>query len=363
MPRVLHVPPEQWRHLLRATLRECTYLPDPVTKEYMRKYVLNRYRNHAIKFQLDDDFRRRYPSQRVPHYRTTNVVRQVHLRRRANQTLSLLRRAAEGYVRPLERVLLLSYGRIGPKRHVLLRAMIESDRPPLPGNNEELEEMLKTTPIEYDEDWKPPSILIDLLKAQQRSSAVVQAALRPMVKTFAPKIPAENSWLRPVPMARRRNIRRRWFQRANESALPPLPGQDFHILRGLVLGKRPWKPPVRRKMAASAAEPSTSHLDAKFLIDGPQKGLTFQRYVNGRPHKITRRFMRRAWERVFDLVPQFAVNPFTSKQMFVFPSRRHGQEVALPVDERKLSDLFAGLDQQGHIVKTVKAPKEDYSDT
>lgn len=363
MPRVLHIPPEQWRHLLRATLRECTYLPDPVAKEYMRKYVLNRYRAHAVRFQLDDSFRRRYPSQRVPHPWITNVVRQVHLRRRANQTLSLLRRAAEGYLRPLERVLLLSYGRIGPKRHVLLNALLDTERPPLPEDNKEVEEMLRTKPIEFDEDWTPPSILVDLLKAQQRNSAVYRSGLRPVVKSFAPKIPAENIWCRPTPWVRRRNIRRRWFQHAKESILPPLSGDDFYTLKELVSGKRPWKPPARRTKVVSVAEPPVSHLDAKFLVDGPQKGLTFDKYINGRPHKITRRFMRRAWERVFGLVPHFTVDPSSSKQTFVFPSVRRVQALAPPVDERKLPDLFAGLDRQGRVVKTAETPKVDQSDT
>ncbi|KAL1984640.1 hypothetical protein VTN96DRAFT_8862 [Rasamsonia emersonii] len=358
MPRHILVPPEQWRHLLRALLRECSYLPDPIARKYMHDHVMLRYRDYADKHREYLDKCRKYTEKyhRPPSFpppKALSILRQARLRRAAKQTLSLLVRANEGYPRPLERVLLLSYGRIGRRRHRLLEALLDSEE--VPSNTDAVAEAVKKPRI-WDDGWKPPRILVELLKAQNHAAIVAQSNVRNQVKTFEPKIPAENSWGRPVPLCRRRNIRRKWYTAALNSALPPIPEDELKLLQGLVSGTHSWAPVRRRKAPAQPAPSQTSSLDARFLAEGPKKGLTFRNFTDGRPHKITRRLMERLWDRIHCLIPRFTMNPARKKPTFEFPLPRYRREAALSVDEQKVPDLFGGLDEQGRKPKTE--PKE-----
>ncbi|KAL1964393.1 hypothetical protein VTN77DRAFT_6951 [Rasamsonia byssochlamydoides] len=358
MPRDLPilVPPEQWRHLLRALLRECSYLPDPIARKYMHDHVMTRYREYAAKYK--ENLRRSREQPSLPPPKALGIIRQARLRRAAKQTLSLLTRANEGYPKPLERVLLLAYGRIGRRRHRLLEAMLESEEQQVPPNTEAVKEMLKR-PAKFEDGWKPPAILVELLKAQHHSPIVVQSNVRSTLKTFEPKIAAENSWGRPMPLCRRRNIRARWYAAALNSALPPLPEYDMTMLRGLLDGTQPWAPRQRRKAPAAAQPASSSSLDARFLAEGPKKGVTFRQFTDGRPHKITLRLMQRLWDRINCLIPRVTHPPERNHKLtFEFPMPRHGKRAgAIAVNEQQVPDLFGGLDERGRKVVEVQAPK------
>ncbi|KAJ9273650.1 hypothetical protein DTO212C5_284 [Paecilomyces variotii] len=326
-PGPVFVPPEQWRHLLRATLRECSYLPDPIARGYMRDHVRERYRHHASKY--------RSPAS-IP------VPKQFSLRRAARHTLSLLQRANEGYLRPLEKVMLLSYGRIGRRRHELLEPLLTPEVPP---DSEAVTKMIQQ-PSRFEDGWQPPSIVVDLLKSQQKNGIIGKYGVRPQVKTLMPKIPAENSWGRPLAVSRRRNIRKRWYAAALDSLLPPLPEEEARLLQDLISGAQPWAPVKRRK---GLTQPTTTQaLDAKFLVQGPQKGHTFGAFANGRPHNITRRFMRRVWERLSCMIPRMeTIGPGKAHFEWGTPSRTRRE--MLTVDKDQASVLFAGVDSDGKI--------------
>lgn len=321
------VPPEQWRHLLRATLRECSYLPDPIARGYMRDHVRERYRHHAYKYKNPAS---------IP------VPKQFSLRRTARHALSLLQRANEGYLRPLERIMLLSYGRLGKRRHELLKPLLTPDMPP---DSEAVTQMMQQ-PSSFEDGWQPPAIVVDLLKSQQKNGFISQFGIRPQVKTVVPKIPAENAWGRPLPVCRRRNIRKRWYASALDSLLPPLPEEEAQLLQDLISGAQPWAPMKRRKGVSSSS--STQSLDAKFLVEGPQKGHTFEQFANGRPHNITRRFMRRIWERLSCLIPQMEITA-PGKAKFEWGTLSRSKRGMLAVDRDQASVLFAGLDSDGKI--------------
>jgi hypothetical protein len=323
-------PAAQWRHLLRASLRECSYLPDPIAREYMHDYILNRYRDYT-------------PGRRARD--TISIPRLMHLRRDAKYALSFLRRANEGYPRPLEKVLLISYGRTGRRRHQLLEAFLRLDLPP---DTEAVREMIDR-PRKFENGWLPPSIVVRLLKSQIKNSLVQRLGIRPQVKTFAPNIPAENSWGRPLALCRRRNIRRRWYRVALDSILPPLPETDMNILRGLLSGTRPWSPVKRRKGPPNPL-PSRPSLDVKFIAEGPEKGHTFRKFTDGRPHIITRRLMRRLWQRIHLLVPVVTTNPTNDKQSFEWGTWRGGRVLALTISNDQIPALFDGLDEKGKLV-------------
>ncbi|OXV07846.1 hypothetical protein Egran_04389 [Elaphomyces granulatus] len=329
------LPPAQWRHLLRASLRECSYLPDPIARKYMHEHIIHRYRNYTDPKAAEN----------------LGIVRLIYLRRVAHHMLSVLKRANEGYLKPLEKVMFLSYGRIGKRRHQLLEDLLMQDIPP---STDGLMEMVMGPPM-FEDGWGPPSILMDLLKSQHSNEFVMRSGVRQQVKTFAPKIPAENSWGRPLAPCRRRNIRKRWYRAALDSILPPLPEADTNILHGLLSGTEPWSPKRRRK-APYQSEPQAPMLTAQFLAEGPQKGHTFEKYRRGRPHKITHRLMKRLWWRIYHLVPRMKKDLGKNKQFYEWGSPKSGRGLAVAISDSNISDLFSGLDEKGKLTNNPREP-------
>ncbi|KAJ5263590.1 hypothetical protein N7478_011195 [Penicillium angulare] len=301
----------QWQHLLRATLQECSYLPDPIARTYMRSYVLDRYR-------------RAFES-KIPEEKLT---------RSAKKGLSMLQRANEGYPKPLDKVMLMSYGRIGKRRHELIAQLL---KPEAPIDTNSLRELITSVP-NYQDGWEPPQIVTRLLKSQMNHGVATASRLRPQLKHVVPAIPETNSWGRPVAQSRRANIRRKWYIDTLYSLLPPLPEQELGILNSLMAGTVPWRSFKQRPVEAPAVQ-DDSVLD--FLMDGPQKGQTFGSYVHGRPHKITSRSMRRLWKRISGLVPRMHWNDASQKWSFHWDSAKVVPQVAFELDQDSdLDEIF-----------------------
>jgi hypothetical protein len=303
----------------------------------MHKHIIHRYRNYARSPQATE---------------TLSITRLIYLRRAARHMLSVLKRANEGYLRPLEKVMFLSYGRIGKRRHHLLEDLLMQDIPP---STDGLTEMVLSPP-RFEDGWGPPSILMDLLKSQHSNEFVMRSSVRQQVKTFAPKIPAENSWGRPLAPCRRRNIRKRWYRAVLDSILPPLPEADMNILHGLLSGTQPWAQKQRRK-APYQSEPQEPMLTALFLAEGPQKGHTFRKYRRGRPHKITHRLMKRLWWRIYHLVPRMKKDLVKNKQFYEWGSPKSGRGLAVAINDNNISDLFIGLDERGKLTDSKEPEK------
>ncbi|CRG89028.1 hypothetical protein PISL3812_06063 [Talaromyces islandicus] len=358
----LLVPPEAWRHMLRATLRECTYLPDPIAKTYMRQYVLHRYRSRAAVFHA----KYQELAQNLPTPESTNPVikstgststsieRQIRLRRSARKMLRLLEHANKGYKRALERVLMLSYGRIGPKQHKLYSALLRDTGGTKQLNtSKDVEELLaKKDGFRFSEDWEPPKALIEVLKVQRNSPYVKDDRTTRFRFSHIINIPKLNSWLKPMPDVRLRNLRRKWYNRAKTSVLPPLDPSEWDILAGLLQGTVPWKASVRRKRVPSLLEPPPAELSPleSFLLQGAQKGITFDPYVDERPHRITRRFMVRVWEKIYHRTPLSVETPYGTR--YKFPTDRRSPPLTLAVKEEEASCLFDGVDKYGHVVES-----------
>ncbi|KAJ5689606.1 hypothetical protein N7462_003998 [Penicillium macrosclerotiorum] len=310
--------PITWQHLLRATLRECTYLPDPIARTYMREHVLERYRRSLA---------------------ARDAGRPEHqLARAARHGLSLLQRANEGYQRPLERVLYMSYGRIGKRRHQLLARI---STPQVPKDTNAVEALI-AQPIKFEDGWEPTEIVLSLAKSQMNNGIVTSSRLRPALKSLQPVIPDQNSWGRPVCRRRRVNIRRKWFSNMMDSLLPPLPTADLEILDGLIAGTVEWKPrPRARAKSSDICEDLTDSLILSLLTDGPQKGHTFGKHANGRPHEITDRFMRRLWKRISSLVPRMHWVEKAEKWSFSWETPKSLPWLAFEIDVKaNLNNLF-----------------------
>lgn len=281
----------EWRSILRATLRECTYLPDPVARSYMHEYVISKYRKKPL--PVNASRRKKFLAAR-----------------KARKWLSILTRANEGYQKPLEKVLHNAYGRSGRLRKEYLRQLHQE----VPVDTNAVKELVDR-PLNYGDGWQPPAIIAALIKSQMNNSLVQSRRVRSPLKSAEPKIPEQDSWGKPVSEVRRRNIRRKWYGKSMSALLPPLPKEHLATLDGLISGDLPWAPPKRRK---AKQDPVQDNAVLQVLTDGPQKGHTFRDYADGRPHEITTRFMRRQWRRISSLVPRMRWNKHSSKMDFTW---------------------------------------------
>lgn len=208
----------------------------------------------------------------------------------------------------------------------------------------------------FEDGWSAPPVVVELLRSQLRNPVVQRAKVRPVARKLEPVIPKENSWGRPVPRRRRVNIRRAWYRDVLESLLPPLPQEDWSVLHGLATGVIPWRPVVRRKpvgLGRGEASPPSSLLDDGFLSKGPSKEFTFGPYVDGRPHKLTPRFVRRLWSRVLYLVPRMSWDDTAKKHRFLWesPTQKARVPLSLPAGGASVSAFFHNIDDRGRLIR------------
>jgi len=278
-------PSQNALHLYRALLRECTYLPNRRARSYMYEYVQWSYRTHL-------------PRNKV-HRQPMPFMRQVALLCRGRKVLSLLRRANDGYLKPIEKVVGLTYGRRGKRRRELMGLLMA---PEIPSNAGELAEYSPVPP--YTTAWRPPPKVRALIDSQMRQRPWLENVTIKMSKE--PKIPEMNAWKRPLHPRRVRNKVKAWYVKNVDAVRPPLPDDEWRELRGLAKGDVDVDLPVKRRAPALADHELRKQGErCNNLLEGPEKGRTFGQYLRGRPHRLTRRLMQRIYASVFRHVPRF----------------------------------------------------------
>lgn len=274
-------------HLYRALLRECTYLPDSQARIYLRNHVIRSYRKYLPR---NHNWRTKIP-----------LSRQVTLLHRGRKGLSILRRANEGYLKPLQNILFWTYGRKGKRRRELMNKLMVEE---VPRDHKAVEAL--SGKERYTRDWMPPSMVVALLRSQAGNGdnldRVVTGSqnLRP-----APGIPEQNTWGRQMPEKRVKNLMRRWYARQVGRLLPPLPQPELERLQALSDGKigKNEGPLPRRRRVLEALPEGDGLLTEKLLLSGPPSSPSFAAYVNGRPHQLSSRFLQRLWLKVLIHVP------------------------------------------------------------
>lgn len=317
-----------WRSLYRALIRECSYLPDPVANKQMHGYVQLSFRAYAS----------------TSAQKSLSLQRMKSLRRRANKFLSLFKRANEGYVKSLERVLLLSYGRVGRRKHLLLEPLLRLE-------NHGVETKRFTA------DWEPPGALMELAKSQEAQPAIFELGIQPHNTRLKLRlyIPATNVWGRPTPIRRQVNMRRAWYTELVNGVLPPLPDEDWNILQKLALGKLSWSPPKRRKSPQlEYQEPDRRGLDAAFLAYGPRKGFTYATsYKRDRPHQMKLRLMRHIWQRLTIITPRMVWDTKRSTWKFDWGLAQPPPPIYQQITPAAGLALFKGVNQKtGEVLKS-----------
>lgn len=284
-------------HLYRALLRECTYLPDSQARTYLREHVIHSYRKYLP--------RHRKQRKEIP------LSRQMTLLHRGRKGLSILRRANQGYIKPLLNVLCWTYGRKGRRRRELTDKLMREDIPPDRAAVEAL-----STDHAYSRTWKPPAMVMALLRSQAVNSEYLdRTVIGTMNLKSKPDIPEKNSWGRQMPEKRVKNMMHRWYTKQAKRLLPPLPEAEFQRLQALADGKIGAEDGAvpRRNSIVELSSEGGSFVNEKLLLEGPPKSHTFATYINGRPHHLTNRLMQRIWATIFQHVPRMTPGLTTQK--------------------------------------------------
>ena len=322
----MSAPPTNPLHLLRALLRECSYLPDPNARKYIHNHVLWTYRNYLPKIK---EWRKEPP-----------LARQVSLLRRGRQSLSILRRANVGDVKPLYKVLSMTYGRSGNRRRELMEELMA---PEIPQNNDELERVVLHDT--YTREWKPPARLLALLKSQSKEVAYLGESKRRIRPDLV--IPAKNLWDEEMPRSRVKNTTRKWYAKQTNFVFPPLPENERQDLRALATGERDWWPVLRRTRLGrpSALEVFEQDLQ-QTILDGPPKARKVKEDTDSRPQRLTHRLMRRLWAYIYRHVPTMVYH-FETQRWKVYwhdSSKRPGPALGRAIDDNQDILLFGDIE-------------------
>ncbi|KAI5839342.1 hypothetical protein DFP73DRAFT_562349 [Morchella snyderi] len=219
------------KQLLRHLLRQASVLYDDVARIYITRYILQRFRVNL----------------------TADSWRRTKLLKEGRRGLSVLIRANAGDPKPLTKILKMSYGRTGRRKHELLEPILKQDP------EFELEALIPDEPRS-----KPPAIsaaLRVLLSSQYGRKAV-------------PQLPETNIWGRPLPIRRKVNMLHRHHSNLLAKVLPPLSEYQMERLERLVSGLENPKPPRRRVLTALPLPEGT------------------------KAHNMTPRFWKRAWKKI-----------------------------------------------------------------
>lgn len=266
--------------LYRALLRECTYLPDPNARVFVHNHVVKRFRRYCPRPSTKPDLG---PPRRKWIDPLLIAKRRPTLLRTAADALRTLYRANCGHRNMLDKILAMTYGRTGPRKRELIGELM-----PKKGT-------ITRAGRRKDNIPEPSPKLLAILSSQASNNSVHFP--RKVLRHWQLKIPEKNKWGRPLPLCRVRNIKRRWFVDVLDKVLVPLPAEEWFVLQQRVNGEIPYEGPVARRTGSTS--------------QALQSGLQAYRRERriSRPHNLTRRFMRRLWERTFAQCPLVTHDP------------------------------------------------------
>lgn len=364
-------------HLFRSLLREASYLPDPASRKFFQAHYRSRFRDYCPRNpKLDShppgngpDYPR--DGQRDLHkasWPASQQIRQGHNRKLhmlagARQELRFLQKANAGINSALTKVLDLTYGRRGRRKHDLLKDLMPPNRNPI--NDQELRTLSEALDTPSKEKASKPKMIlfsdkfIALVKSQMRQRQ--DAYKKTLPKSSAPKIPETNTWGRPMPVVRIKNLTKKWYAETLDRLMPPLPETEWNHLGQLAVGKEKWLgPPKRRAKGTSAfeeeqGEPEEEKLELEEVAKGPQAAIRARRQeVQAREaHTLTPRHMRRMWTGVFTQCPVIKWSPEKGKWDVRWGRVDEEKRVALSVDQPVGWEPFEGVDKDGKVVKDL----------
>jgi hypothetical protein len=371
--------------LLRALLREASYLPDATARSYFRRYIVGRYKAYqpkqnataSLDVQAVEKYRHRSFKRRqiaIINERTRPLLR------KGQKGLNFLRRANQGEIPCLQKVLFFAYGRIGRRKYALLENLLRSD--PIMDGGAPPKEVEGPTPLQqlyysnkrYLQYFDAPKVerskmhyvinisdrysrLRAVLKSQHQKGLSIHRELkRPFMKT-----PINNIWERPMPIKRARNNVRRWYAETMTRVLPPLPNEEWDNVHAMIVGERRIGLVRRRARASdlrSEEDAFTSTIEEAIALDRPSKA--DKPAGDQRPHAITPKFMRRLYTRILMLCCKVGYDDEHKRWKAIWGEPMKSIKPALyraPTD----ASLFAGVDATGRIPAAPKKHQWDKS--
>lgn len=366
------------RHLFRALLRQCTYLPDQAARRWLQEYVVLRFRKYCPRPPI--------PPELIA--RLENEADRKWLIKRALKGLRFLERANDGHPVHLGKILAMTYGRVGKRRRQLV-AQLTLENPPI-----------ESTTI-YDQGPVLGNQLKELVISQMNYP---DKSLKGDKLSLKPRIPEINTWGRRIPVNRVRNLKSKWYAEILNIIMPPLPEDEWDRLRGLASGRISWDGPIPRRKMVSAGEeiisvnkhddPGTdvgqigtsrkpddsvadNHLvgwqddtsspagtrvdDQTSSVESLQHSKEeLRRRLNTNPHELTPRFMRRRWAEVFALCPTMTwdsvQNNWNVKWGFL-----HTKDESANLGPVVCKGLFEGVDHNGKCLRSFPGHQKKQS--
>ncbi|QDS71173.1 hypothetical protein FKW77_010116 [Venturia effusa] len=384
---------DEARRLLRALLREASYLPDSRARAWVKQQIVSR-------------FERRKKNNKKKVFNKgegSPVVRAIIVNgfKNAYKALRQLQAANNAELRQLDKVLRLTYGRTGPYRRELMRPLLTAD--PLSDSDAVAEQLLKgqyPKPSEWtidnvpvDKVFQQPPLLEDdkvlyvLSPQYSKFKAVIESQVQeqpPAMRGVALKradfkMPQKNTWDRMMPRLRVKKMVHAAYAKLLDKVQPPLKHEDWDRLHGLVHGTITGEGYVpRRKRIAGKPGTLTSYdlqklaqLDSIALSsDGRQEddwlnnqdavedakedllrdelsiGRRLDKSVKGARagHQITPRLMQRMWLRIFEACPKLEWNEERNVWNVIWGSGPVSLNKQDPNDD--LAPLFAAVDEK-----------------
>jgi len=369
--------------LLRALLREATYLPDATLRVYLKEHILAKYRAHQCN-----------PLAHGPPTKCDND-RLRDANRKARTAFTQLKKANEGHLDYLEKVLLMTYGRVGERRFKLLAPVLRHR--PITAEAPSAEPSSGAKSFNHAKlQARFPHLQTKTLAAIPQVTPAFEALLKSQIETRpagAPKstpksmkidIAELNVWLLPMPERRIKNKAKQWYNDMVKRVLPPLPADEWHRLRRLAQGlETPDYVRMRRPMqdvVSSVAQlqvPNTithdtagnlpaelrcsdtllhqlglepqasSYLPAAPLHKSPSR---FTKYT--RPHTITPRLMRHLYQKVFRMCPTMSPIDGDKEEYTIVwgttePVRDTARTQQIREDNKSMLSLLTSLDDVG----------------
>jgi hypothetical protein len=376
-------------HLLRALLREASYLPDATARSYFRRYIVSRYKAYQPKqnataffdVQAVERYRHRSSKRRqiaIIHERTRPLLR------KGQKGLNLLRRVNQGEMPSLQKVLFFAYGRIGRRKYALLDNLLRPDpimdggalAKPLEGpaplqalyfSNKRCLQYFDAPKAMNNKTHYQINIsdrysrLRAVLKSQHQKGISIHRELKhPFMKT-----PINNVWERPMPIKRAVNNVGRWYAETMTRMLPPLPNEEWDNIHAMALGEKRVSLVRRRgRGAGTSPEPvaedalSASMVEEAIALDKPSRA--DKSAGMHRPHSITPKFMRRLYTRILMLCCKVEYDHDHKRWKAIWGESKtliNPKIFRAPTDE----SLFAGVDATGCVPKAPKKHAVDKS--
>lgn len=358
------------RHLLRALLRQSSYLPDATARDFFHGYIINRYRNYHP----------RPPQPAINPTLTPDRRRSLH--KEARKGLLFLKRANDGHPDHLLRALAMAYGRTGRKRHELLKAVLSSSgftKESSPTDEDalaQLSERITETHSDTNEEKRLPTLHRSRSRAGSglgpRLEALIVAQKNQRLSEVSSKvekkpwIPETNKWERPMPRCRVSNMNRKWYTDLLSKIMPPLPESDWNLLRDLALGRVPWEGALKRRTSLAQVEVqefsrkgsppinidrANSHLGVSSILGNQEMiGKQNRRLIGSNPHTITPRYMRRLMGKIFLQCPVMKWDAERHRWNSEWGNLQKSKEISLGQPRQMNMDMFKGVDEAGNIL-------------